>query len=137
MKLVRLGGSELKVSPVCYGSWQLSPKFWGPQPKDVLIKAMRRAYEVGINFYDTADAYGDGLSESVMGEALSGIPRDKIVVATKVFNRFYPDGHRHPYGLTHRHPPTDGGPGDLRTSGVPGGLVCGGAEQSDLSGLRP
>lgn len=95
MELVRLGGSELKVSPVCYGSWQLSPKFWGPQPRDVLIKAMCRAYEVGVNFYDTADAYGDGLSESVMGEALAGIPREKIVVATKVFNRFYPDGHRH------------------------------------------
>ncbi|MHC4711678.1 MAG: aldo/keto reductase [Planctomycetota bacterium] len=95
MELVRLGGSELRVSPVCYGSWQLSPRFWGPQPKDVLITAMRRAHEVGVSFYDTADAYGDGLSEEVMGEALQDIPREEIVVATKVFNRFYPDGHRH------------------------------------------
>ncbi len=95
MERVRLGSSELKVSPVCYGSWQLSPKYWGDQPRDVLARAMRRAFEVGVNFYDTADAYGDGLSETVMGEALKDIPRDEIVVATKVYNRFYPDGHRH------------------------------------------
>lgn len=95
MERVRLGSSELKVSPVCYGSWQLSPKFWGDQPKDVLIAAMRRAHEVGVNFYDTANAYGDGLSEKVMGEALEVLPRDEIVVATKVYAHFFPDGHRH------------------------------------------
>jgi len=95
MELVRLGGSELKVTPICYGSWQLSPRFWGEQPEDTLIEAMRRAYEVGVNFYDTADAYGDGYSEEVMGKALKELPRDKIIVATKVYNRFYPDGHRH------------------------------------------
>ena len=95
MHRVTLGGSGLEVSSICYGSWQLSPKFWGDQPHDVLIKAMRRAFEVGVNFYDTADAYGDGLSETVMGEALEDLPRDQIVVATKVFHHFYPDGRRH------------------------------------------
>jgi len=95
MHRITLGDSGLEVSSICYGSWQLSPKFWGDQPKDVLIKAMRRAFEVGVNFYDTADAYGDGLAERVMGEALEDLPRDEIVVATKVFHHFYPDGHRH------------------------------------------
>lgn len=95
MEPVRLGGSELKVSPICYGSWQLSPSFWGDQPEDTLIEAMRRAYEVGVNFYDTADAYGNGHSEEVMGRALKELPRDRVIVATKVYNRFYPDGHRH------------------------------------------
>jgi aryl-alcohol dehydrogenase-like predicted oxidoreductase len=94
MKKVRLGGSELKVSPVCYGSWQLSPRFWGDQPRETMIAAMRRAFEVGVNFYDTANAYGDGLAETVMGEALSPLPRDEIVVATKVFWHFFPDGRR-------------------------------------------
>ncbi len=93
---IRLGRSGLQVSDVCYGSWQLSPKFWGDVPKDQVAAAMRRAFEVGVNFYDTAGAYGDGLSETVMGEALAGIPRDRIVVATKVYHHFYPDGHRHP-----------------------------------------
>ena len=41
MERVRLGSSELRVSPVCYGSWQLSPKFWGDQPSLVLITVMR------------------------------------------------------------------------------------------------
>ena len=95
MYRVTLGESKLSVSSICYGSWQLSPKFWGEQPHDVLSDAMRRAFDVGINFYDTADAYGDGLSETVMGEALKDLPRDEIVIATKVFHHFYPDGRRH------------------------------------------
>ncbi len=93
---IRLGRSELKVSPVCYGSWQLSPKYWGQVPKDDVAAAMKRAFDVGVNFYDTADAYGDGYSETVLGEALADLPRGEIVVATKVYHHFYPDGHRHP-----------------------------------------
>jgi len=93
---VRLGRSELMVSPICYGSWQANPKFWGPQPKNELLAAMRRAFDVGVNFYDTADAYADGFAEELMGEALAELPRDQIVVATKVCHHFYSDGHRHP-----------------------------------------
>jgi aryl-alcohol dehydrogenase-like predicted oxidoreductase len=84
------------VSPICHGTWQLSPKFWGEQPREVMIAAARRAFELGVNFFDTADAYGDGLAEEVLGEALKPLPRDQIVVATKVYHHFYPDGHRHP-----------------------------------------
>ena len=94
MVRVTLGKSGLSVSPICFGTWQLSPKFWGDQPKDDLIAAMRRAVEVGVNFYDTADAYGDGYAEIVMGEALKVLPRDAIVVATKVYHHFHPDGRR-------------------------------------------
>jgi len=93
---VRLGRSDLQVSPICYGSWQLSAKFWGDVPAEPVKAAMRRAFEVGVNFYDTADAYGDGYAETVMGEALADLPRDQIVVATKVFHHFHDDGHRHP-----------------------------------------
>lgn len=93
---VRLGRSELQVSPICYGCWQLSPRFWGDQPKDVIMDAMTRAFDIGINFYDTADAYGDGYSEEVLGKALADLPRDQIVVATKLYWHFYPDGRRHP-----------------------------------------
>jgi len=84
------------VSPICYGSWQANPKFWGPQPTEDLVAAMRRAFDVGVNFYDTADAYADGFAEELMGEALAELPRQQIVVATKVCHHFYPDGHRHP-----------------------------------------
>jgi len=95
MYRVKLGDSGLEVSSIVYGSWQLSPKYWGEQPHEQLIRAMRRAFEVGVNFYDTADAYGDGLAEKVVGEALKDLPRDDIVVCTKVYHHFYPDGHRH------------------------------------------
>jgi aryl-alcohol dehydrogenase-like predicted oxidoreductase len=88
---IPLGRSGLMVSPICYGSWQLSPMFWGAQPEDVLERAMQRAFEVGVNFYDTADAYGNGLSETVMGRALKPIPRDRIVIATKGFFNWQPD----------------------------------------------
>jgi len=96
MVRVRLGRSGLEVSPICHGTWQLSPKFWGEQPREVMIAAARRAFEVGVNFFDTADAYGNGLAEQVLGEALKPLPRDQIVVATKVYHHFYPDGSRHP-----------------------------------------
>jgi aryl-alcohol dehydrogenase-like predicted oxidoreductase len=93
---VILGRSGLSVSPVCFGTWQLSPRFWGELPEDELTAAMRRAFDLGINFYDTADAYGDGLAERVLGKALAPLPRDQVVVATKVYHHFYPDGRRHP-----------------------------------------
>ena len=95
MERVTLGKSGLQVSPVCYGGWQANPKFWGDVPVEGLIAAARRAPEVGINFYDTADAYGDGHGEEILGEALEPLDREELVVATKVFNHFYPDGHRH------------------------------------------
>lgn len=96
MEKIRLGTSGLDVTQVCYGSWQLSPKFWGELPEDQAIAAMQRAFEVGINFYDTADAYGEGHSERVMGKALAALPRGEVVVATKVFWHFHDDGRRYP-----------------------------------------
>lgn len=93
---VVLGRSGLEVSPVCFGTWQLSPRFWGPQPEADVRAAMRKAFDLGINFFDTADAYGDGYGESVLGAFLAEIPRREAVVATKVFNHYNPDGSRYP-----------------------------------------
>ncbi len=57
---------------------------------------MNVAFDAGINFFDTADAYGDGYAETVVGEFLAGKPRDAVVICTKVFNHFNPDGSRYP-----------------------------------------
>jgi aryl-alcohol dehydrogenase-like predicted oxidoreductase len=57
---------------------------------------MRAAVDAGINFFDTADAYGDGLGETVLGEFLSGLRRDELIVCTKVFNHFKADASRYP-----------------------------------------
>ena len=93
---VRLGRTELQVSPICYGTWQLSPAFWGHGPEEKFIAAIKHAFDVGINFYDTADAYGNGLAEEVLGKALATMPRDKVIVATKCYWHFFPDGRRFP-----------------------------------------
>lgn len=91
-----LGSMGLEVSPICFGTWQLSPRFWGEQSKTDILAAMNTAFDAGINFFDTADAYGDGYAETVVGEFLAGKPRDAVVICTKVFNHFNPDGSRYP-----------------------------------------
>lgn len=93
---VVFGSTGLSVSPVCFGTWQLSPRFWGDQPRAEILRAMRTALDRGVNFFDTADAYGDGLGEMVLGEFLAEVPRDDVVVCTKVFNHFKPDASRYP-----------------------------------------
>lgn len=96
MTRVTLGASNLEVSPIAFGTWQLSPRFWGDQSKDAVLAAMRLAFERGVNLIDTADAYGDGYAEAVVGEAIRDLPRHELVITTKVFNHFNPDGSRHP-----------------------------------------
>ena len=96
MERITLGSSGLSVSPISFGTWQLSPRFWGEQSKEVAIAAMKLAVDQGINFFDTADAYGDGYAETVLGEALKELPREELVIATKFFNHFNPDASRYP-----------------------------------------
>ncbi len=93
---ITFGATGLQVSPVCFGTWQLSPRFWGAQPEEALLAAMQAAFDAGINFFDTAEAYGDGLAEEVLGKFLRHVPRDQVVITTKVFNHFCPDGRRYP-----------------------------------------
>ena len=96
MNRVQLGNSGLSVSPVAIGTWQLSPRFWGEQSKDDYVDALRFAFAEGINLIDTAEAYGDGYAETVVGEAITDLPRDELVIVTKVFNHFNDDGTRYP-----------------------------------------
>ena len=82
MRYRRLGGSGLKVSEICLGSWLT----YGNATEDSAAEAcIDRAYELGINFFDTANVYARGKSEEVVGRALRKFPRDSYVVATKVF----------------------------------------------------
>jgi aryl-alcohol dehydrogenase-like predicted oxidoreductase len=93
---VILGATGLEVSRICFGTWQLSPRFWGEQSKTDVLAAMNTAFDAGINFFDTADAYGDGYAETVLGEFLADRSRDGVVICTKVFNHFNPDRSRYP-----------------------------------------
>src|SRR5690348_7434894 len=82
MERMRLGRSELKVSPIAFGTWQLGGD-WGATDEQAAIAAMQRAADLGINFFDTAQAYGFGASESLLARALQGRPREQFVIATK------------------------------------------------------
>ncbi|MCW3053619.1 MAG: hypothetical protein JWN14_2789 [Chthonomonadales bacterium] len=82
MKYRRLGNSGVKVSEVCLGSWLT---YGNATEDETATQCIDRAYELGINFFDTANAYARGKSEEVVGRGLSKFPRDTYVVATKVF----------------------------------------------------
>jgi len=96
MKKVKLGSTALEVTPICFGCWQMGQSQWGKVPEQALIEAVRAGLDAGINFFDTADVYGDGLAEETLGRALRGAPRSEVVISTKVYHHFYPDGRRHP-----------------------------------------
>jgi aryl-alcohol dehydrogenase-like predicted oxidoreductase len=82
MKYRRLGSSDLEVSEIGFGSWLT---FSDPQRRAGAIACVHRALERGINFLDTANVYGRGAAEDVLGEALAGIPRERYVLATKLY----------------------------------------------------
>ncbi len=88
-----LGRSGIKVSPMGLGSWAIGGEFyyqgiadgWGDVDDAESVKAIHRAFELGVNFLDTADCYGIGHSEEVIGKAITG-KRDSVVLATKFGN---------------------------------------------------
>ena len=85
MKTTTLGRSGLHVSRIAFGTWQLGGD-WGRFDEDAAVSAIRRARELGVNFFDTAQAYGFGASERILGEALRDEltrDRDELVIATK------------------------------------------------------
>ena len=82
MKLRRLGNSDLMVSEISLGSWLT---YSGGVEKERAIACIKRALELGITLLDTANIYGRGVAETVLGEALAGIDRANYQLATKVF----------------------------------------------------
>jgi aryl-alcohol dehydrogenase (NADP+) len=104
MDYVRLGSTGLKVSRLCLGTMTYGTPAWRPWVLDEAASRpfLKRALELGINFFDTADMYSRGVSEEVVGRALKEYAkRDEIVLATKVF---YPvEDHSNGGGLSRRH----------------------------------
>ncbi|NEB82549.1 aldo/keto reductase, partial [Streptomyces sp. SID14478] len=91
-----LGSSGIEISALGFGCWAIGgewqdtdgrPLGWGRVDDDESVRAVRRALDLGVTFFDTADAYGAGHSERVLGRALGG-RRDDVVLATKWGNVF-------------------------------------------------
>jgi aryl-alcohol dehydrogenase-like predicted oxidoreductase len=84
MQYRKLGRTDMEVSVVCQGCWSIVGGFtWGEQDRSDSIAALRAALDAGINFFDTAEGYGNGESEELIAEAL-GDAREDVVLATKV-----------------------------------------------------
>ena len=91
MQTRRLGNSDLAITPIGFGAWAIGgpteasgvPIGWGRTSDDESLAAIRRARDLGVNFFDTADSYGFGRSESLLGIVLSR-KRQDVVIGTKV-----------------------------------------------------
>ncbi len=86
MNYRRLGRTGLKVSEMSLGSWTT---YGGSVDTGDAVAIVRRAFELGVNLFDTADVYVRGAAESVLGEALRDLPREQLVIATKCMGRVW------------------------------------------------
>jgi aryl-alcohol dehydrogenase-like predicted oxidoreductase len=83
MKYRTLGKSGIRVSEIGFGTWTIGLDWWGKKIEDAeAIKMLKKAYDVGINFYETADMYGKGKSEKLMAQAFKDM-RGEVVYSTK------------------------------------------------------
>jgi len=82
LKKVKLGKSEIEVSVIGLGTWAMGGRWWGGTDESASIRAIHASIDAGVNFIDTAPAYGLGLSEQLIARAIKG-KRDKLVIATK------------------------------------------------------
>ena len=88
MKYRNLGGTDIRVSEVGFGVWTVSTGWWGEVDQARSVGLLRRAFERGINYFDTADTYGSGLGETLLADAFGGM-RDEVVISTKIGYDFY------------------------------------------------
>ena len=92
MEKRKLGTQGLEVSALGLGCMGMS-QFYGPRDDNESAATLERAVELGINFFDTADVYGVGHNEELVGKALKKY-RDRVIIATKFANQVLPDGKR-------------------------------------------
>ncbi len=83
MRYHKLGKTGIEVSELGFGAWSIALDWWGKKiEEDEALRMLRRAYDVGINFFETGDMYGKGKSERLIGRAFAGM-RDEVVISTK------------------------------------------------------
>jgi len=83
MEYRQLGTSPVKASVITFGAWAIGGWMWGGADRRDAVAAIKAAYDNGVTSIDTAPAYGQGLSEEIVAEALQGIPRDRVQILTK------------------------------------------------------
>ncbi len=83
MEYRKLGTSDLNISVITFGAWAAGGWMWGKTERKDAVGAIRASYNEGVTSIDTAPIYGQGTSEEIVGEAIKGIPRDKVQILTK------------------------------------------------------
>lgn len=83
MEYRKLGHSDLRISVVTFGSWAAGGWMWGRTDHKAAVEAIRASYDLGVTSIDTAPVYGQGESERIVGEAIKGVPRERIQILTK------------------------------------------------------
>ena len=83
MNYNRLGKTDIKVSEIGFGAWAIALNWWGKEiQEDEAERMLKKAYDVGINFFETGDMYGKGKSEKIIGRVFKDM-RDEVVISTK------------------------------------------------------
>jgi aryl-alcohol dehydrogenase-like predicted oxidoreductase len=109
MQYRTIRGTDIEVSTVGFGVWTVGTSWWGVKDRATGVDLLRRAFDLGVTFYDTADTYDAGNAETILQEAL-GDHRDEIVIATK----FGYDIVNHPTSQGQQERPHDWSPAYMR-----------------------
>jgi aryl-alcohol dehydrogenase-like predicted oxidoreductase len=109
MQYRQIGGTGVTVSTIGFGVWTVGTTWWGVKDRAVGINLLRRAYDLGVTFFDTADTYNAGDAEVILREAL-GHERQRIVIGTK----FGYDIYSHPESQGQQERPHDWSPAYMR-----------------------
>ncbi|WP_205512708.1 aldo/keto reductase [Longitalea arenae] len=83
MEYRQLGSSPVNASVITFGAWAIGGWMWGGSDRREAVDAIKASYDNGVTSIDTAPAYGQGLSEEIVAEAIRGIPRDRVQLLTK------------------------------------------------------
>ena len=109
MQYRQIGGTDITVSTIGFGVWTVGTTWWGVKDRNVGLNLLRRAFDLGVTFFDTADTYNAGDAEVILREAL-GDKRDQIVIGTK----FGYDIYSHPESAGQQERPHDWSPAYMR-----------------------
>ena len=99
MEYRTIAGTDLKVSLLGFGNFVFGTNWWGDFSDEQGVRLQNHAFDLGVNFFDTAAAYGNGRAEKLLAQTIRYAGRDNVVVSTKFGYDFYGDtgeegGHR-------------------------------------------